>query len=126
MIVWLIALGIVAVGIGIVVGAGIYSRRIDKDVADTADWLETEATIRSAAIQEIPLQRSPPPPGFAFSYSVHGEYFSGRFFLKADPRQSGQLLKTLLNQKFPVQYDPDNPSSWYIAEETLAGYEIIQ
>jgi len=126
MIVGLIILAIVAVAIGIVVGTGIYNRRIDKLVADTADWLETDATIQSAAIQETPLQRAPSPPGFAFSYSVRGEYFSGQFFLRADPEQSDHLLKILLNEKFPIQYDPDNPSSWYIAEATMAGYEIIQ
>lgn len=36
MIVWLIMLGIVAVGVGIVAGTGIYESRIDKDVANTA------------------------------------------------------------------------------------------
>lgn len=120
---WLIILAIVGIGIAIVVGTKIYGSRVDRDTADTAGWLETEATIQSAAIQET---RGPSPPGFEFSYSVQGEYFSGRFFLKANPDQSDQLLKRLLNQKFPVQHDPDSPSSWYIAEATIAGYEIIQ
>ena len=119
-------LGIVGVGIGIVVGTKVYESRIDRFVADTADWLEAEATIHGAAVQETPTGKAPSSPGFAFSYSIHGEFFSGRFFLKADPNQSDQLLKSLLNQKIPVQYDPDNPSSWYIAEATIAGYEIMQ
>jgi len=126
MIFWLIVLAIVGIGIAIVVATKIYESRVDRDAADTADWLETEATIQGSAVQETPLQRGPSPPGFEFSYSVQGEYFSGRFFLKANPDQSDRLLKRLLNQKFPVQYDPDSPSSWYIAEATIAGYEIIQ
>ena len=116
----------VGIGIAIVVGTKIYESRVDRDTADTAAWLETEATIQGAAIQETPLQRGPSPPGFEFSYSVHGEYFSGRFFSRANLDQSDPLLKRLLNPKFPVQHDPDSPSSWYIAEATIAGYEIIQ
>jgi hypothetical protein len=110
MIFWLIVLAIVGIGIAIVVATKIYESRVDRDTADTTDWLETEATIQGSAVQETPLQRGPSPPGFEFSYSVHGEYFSGRFFLKANPDQSDRLLKRLLNQKFPVQYDPDSPS----------------
>jgi hypothetical protein len=124
MIVWLIVLGIVAAGIGIVVGTGRYESRIDKDVADTADWLESEALIQDAVVEQI--DKYTWYPSFAFSYSVRGEYFSGRFFLKANQRQSDELLNTLLNQKFPVQYDPNDPSAWYIAESTISGYEIIQ
>jgi len=124
MIVWLIVLGIVAVAIGVVVGKGMYESRMDKDVADTADWLETEATIQDAVMER--LDRYTWYPSFAFSYSIHGEYFSGRFFLKANQSQSDELVKTLLNLRFPVQCDPNNPSGWYIAEATIGGCEIIQ
>jgi hypothetical protein len=124
MIVWLIVLGIVAVGIGIIVATGIHESRIDKEVVETADWLETKATIQDAAIER--LDRYTWCPGFAFSYSVNGEYFSGKFFLTADQQQSEELVNPLPGQEFPVQYDPDNPSAWYIAEPTIEGYEIIQ
>ena len=124
MIVWLIALGIVLVGVGIVIGTGMYESRVDKEIADTADWLETGATIRSAAFERLDKYTS--YPGFAFSYSVGGGYFSGKFFLKADQEQSEELIGTLLGHKFPVQYDPSDPSAWYIAEATISDYEIIQ
>jgi hypothetical protein len=124
MIVWLILFGIVAVGIGIVATTGLYERRIDERVVKTADWLETEATIQDAVLERIDRYRS--YPSFAFSYSVHGEYFSGRFFLKANGDEADWLLKTLLNQKFPVLYDPNNPTEWYIVQTIMAGYEIIQ
>jgi hypothetical protein len=124
MIVWLIALGIVAIGVGIVVGTQLHENRVDRDVAETADWLETEATIQNAVIERIDKYTS--YPSFAFSYSVSGEYLSGKFFLKADQEQSEELIKALLSQKFPVQYDPKSPSAWYIAEAMIAGYEIIQ
>ncbi len=124
MIVWLTLLGIVAAGVGIVVGAGMYQRRMDRAVANTADWVETQATIQDAALERIGEYTW--YPGFSFSYSVHGEYFSGKFFLKANQQQSDELIKTLLKQEFQVEYDPDNPCAWYIAEATLAGYEIIQ
>lgn len=77
--VWLIVLGIVAAGIVFVIGKGIYERQIDKKVADTADWLETEATIQDAVVER--LDRFTWYLSFVFSYSMRGEYFSGRFFL---------------------------------------------
>lgn len=124
MIFWLIVLGIVLAGVAVVVGAQWQEGRVDEEVAKTADWLETEATIQSAAIER--LSKYTDDPGFAFSYSVGGEYFSGKFFLRADQDQAEELTKTLLGHRFPVQYDPVNPSAWYIADETMAGCEIIQ
>lgn len=124
MIVWLIALGIVLAGVAVVVATQLNEGRVDKKIANTADWLETEATIQSAAIERLGKYTS--YPGFAFSYSVGGEYYSGKFFLKTDDQQGQGLIKILLGHKFPVQYDPDNLSAWYIAEATLAGCEIIQ
>jgi hypothetical protein len=97
---------------------------MDKDVAYTADWLEAKATIQDAAVER--LDKYTWYPSFAFSYSVNDEYFSGRFFLKVDQEQSEELVKTLLKHEFAVQYDPNNPSAWYIADATIAGYEIIQ
>lgn len=47
MVVWLIAIRIVAVGAGIVVTTGMFESRIDRKIADTADDLETKATMPS-------------------------------------------------------------------------------
>ena len=124
MIVWLIILGIVAAGVGLVVGVGIYERRVDKAVANTADWLEAKATIQDAGIERY-IKYSW-YSSFAFSYPVGDEYFSGRFFLKTNLRPAEELVKTLLHQEFPIQYDPKNPSEWYIAQATIAGHEIVQ
>jgi uncharacterized protein DUF3592 len=124
MIVWLIAFGIVLAGVAVVVATQLYEGRVDKQIAKTADWLETEATIQNAAIER--LDKYTWYPGFAFSYSVGDEYFSGKFFLEADQEQSEELVRTLRGHKFPVQYDPSDPSAWYIAEATISGYEIIQ
>jgi len=124
MIFWMIVFGILALAIALVVGVGKYERRTDEQVADTADWIETEATIQSAAIER--LNKYTWFPGFAFSYSVKGKYFSGRFFLRAEDEQSQELIKTLVGQQLPVQYDPDDPSAWFISENAIAGCEIIQ
>ncbi len=123
MIVVLIILGIVGVGAGLVVLTGMSERRIDEQVAGTSDWIETEATIQSAGIER--LDKYTWLPGFAFSYSVKGEYFSGKFFLESSEEQSQELIKTLINQKLPVQYDPDKPSAWFLAENSIADCEII-
>jgi hypothetical protein len=124
MIFGLIVLGIVAIAVGVAIGTQMHESRVDKDVANTVDWLETEATIQDAVRER--LGKNTWCPGFAFSYKVNGEYLSGKFFLKADQEQSDELVKTLLNHKFSVQYDPSNPSAWYIAETNMAGHEIIQ
>lgn len=124
MIVWLILLGIVLVFVGIIAFARFSEARSDERIADTADWQETEATIQSAAIERIDKYTS--LPGFAFSYAARGGYFSGKFFLKAIGNESEELIKTLLDLKFPVQYDPDDPSAWFIAESTIGGCEIVQ
>ncbi len=93
MIFWMIVLGVLAVGSGLVVAIGKYERRTDERVADTADWIETEATIQNAAIER--LDKYTWLPGFAFFYSVKGEYFSGRFFLRANEDRSQELIRTL-------------------------------
>ena len=124
MIVWLMIMGVFAAGVGLVVGVGIYERRVDKAVANTADWLEAKATIQDAVIERYIQYWW--YSSFAFSYPVGAEYFSGRFFLRASLQQSEELIKTLLHQEFPVQYEPNNPSEWYIAQATIAGHEIIQ
>lgn len=124
MIVWIIVLGIVAAGIAVVVATGVHEGQIDKEITLTSDWLEAKATIQDAAVER--LDKYTWYPGFAFSYSVDGEYFSGKFFLIADQQQSEELVKTLLDLEFPIQYDPENPSAWYIAEKTIADCEIIQ
>jgi hypothetical protein len=124
LIFWLLLLGIIAIGIGIVVVTGMRESRIDEDVANTAEWLETKATIQNAVVERLDKYTS--YPSFGFSYAVRGEYFSGKFFLKANQQESEELVKTLPNREFPIQYDPNNPSAWYIAEATIASREIIQ
>jgi hypothetical protein len=123
-IVWLILFGIIAIGIGMVVINGIIERRQDEKIADTADWLETEATIQDGTIERIDKYTS--FPCFAFSYVVNGEYLSGRFYLKSDLEYAAVLIQKLLKQRFPVQYDPNDPSAWFIAEESIENCEILQ
>ena len=124
MIAGLIFLGVAVVGICVVICTRIYEGRKGKDIADTADWPETEATIHDAGVER--LDKYTWYPSFTFSYSVQGEYLSGRLFLKADQRQSEELITSLLNQKFRLQYNPDNPAAWYVADPTIAGCEIVQ
>jgi hypothetical protein len=125
MIVVFIILGMIATFVGSIFLYARNESRSDEEIADTSDWIETEATIQSAAIER--LDRYTRYPSFSFSYTVNGEYFSGIFFLKSPlEKESEDLTRTLINHTFPVQYDPDSPSAWYVAEKTIAGYEIIQ
>lgn len=124
MIVWLILAGIVAVGVAVVVVTQRRESRIDEDVAQTATLTETEATIQNAAMER--LDKYTWFPSFSFSYSTGEEYRSGKFFLKANQEQSDELIKKLINRKLPVQFDPTDPTAWYIAQATMEECEIIQ
>jgi len=124
----LIVVLLILVPIGILVAVVLWTRareqRIDFAVADTVHWLEAEATIQIAGHERIDKYTS--WPGFAFSYLVNGAYQSGKFFLKADSEQSDELVRDLPGRRFPVQYDPDDPSSWYVEQSTMDGFEIVQ
>ncbi len=120
----MIVIGILAAGAGVVALTQRAESQEDVNIANTAEWLETEGTIQSAAIER--LDKNVWYPGFAFSYVVDGEYYSGKFFLKADDARSEDLIRNLIHNKLSIQYNPDDPGEWYIAENTIGSCEIIQ
>jgi hypothetical protein len=124
MIVWLIILGMIGAFVFLVVWTVRKEDQSDEAIADTADWLATEAIIQSAVMER--LDKYTRYPSFSFYYSVKGEFYSGKFFQKIVMDEAEEQIKALVGHKFEVQYDPDSPSAWYIAEATMAGYAIIQ
>lgn len=113
--------------IGIVI-VGVFAlfifRKAKRD--ETAlSWPTTEATIQSAAEEEVGAGRSRVTlPCFAFSYNIGGEYYSGRFALWATGEKRAVLLREMVDRKMTIHYDSDHPSSFFIPEESIEGCEV--
>jgi hypothetical protein len=124
MIVWLILLGIVVLLLGIIAGVKFVQDREDDEVAETASWSEAVATIQQVRIEQF--DRYHAYPCFSFSYVGGGEYFSGEFLLQVEGDVAGEMMTKLMERKFTINYDPGNPSSWYIPDESMEEYPILQ
>lgn len=123
MIVWLILLGIILLLFGIIALVKVFQRQIDKEIADTADWAEAEATIHNGRIDQH--DRYHWFPYLQFSYVAAGEYLSGEFCLEAEGDKAHEMIKRLTGSKFTINYDPRRPTSWYIPDETMEGSRIL-
>lgn len=90
----------------------------------------TEATIQQAEFIEFTSnskgERAHLYPCFAFSYVVDGEYYSGRFGLAVEGEPADELAREMKDQKFEVSYKPIRPSEYYIPDELMHGYEVLQ
>lgn len=103
-----------------------YMRKV-KRVERARNWPSTEATIQSAAIETFPAGRyTVDLPAFSFSYTVGGEYHSGRFALRASDNVAEDLVKNLANQKLAIHYDPQHPDVHFIASDMIGGCEVLQ
>lgn len=123
MIVWLILLGIVLLLLGIVALVRVSESRRDREVADTANWVEAEATIQEGRVDRY--DRHHWYPFFAFSYIAAGDYLSGEFCLEIEGDRAQDMIKQMLESKFTINFDPSNKSSWYIPTETMEGCQIL-
>lgn len=113
--------------IGVSVTALIAYMRKVKRVEQARAWPSTEATIQSAAIETFPAGRyTVDLPAFSFSYAVNGEYYSGRFALRASDSVADELVKKLADQKLTMHYDPQHPESHFIPNDMIEGCEVVQ
>jgi hypothetical protein len=95
----------------------------------TRGWPKALATIHSAAIETMDLdsKNEIDLPCFAFSCVVAGENYSGRFSLFTDGREEGEsMARKMIKRNVEIQYDPKRPSTWYIPEKRIEGYEVEQ
>ena len=97
-------------------------------VENAKKWPSTEATIQSGAIEtseywERDLLRL---PVFAFSYKVNEEFYSGRFVLIPNMEPGESLIKRMIDRKLSVQYDPRQPSMYFIPDTMIEGCEVKQ
>jgi hypothetical protein len=95
----------------------------------TRVWPKTSATIHSAKMEVMELDEKTDVmlPCFAFSYVAAGGNYSGRFSLFTDGEEEGDsIAKQMVGREIEIQYDPGRPSTWYIPEKTIEGYEVEQ
>jgi hypothetical protein len=123
MIVWLILLGIVVLLLGIIAVVKLVQDREDEEVAETASWSEAEATIQDARIEQH--DRYHWYPVFSFSYTAGGEYLSGEVCAEVEGNEAHDLMEKLVGTKFMINFDPQNPSSWYIPDGAIEGYPKV-
>ncbi len=108
----------------------IWNRWNKKRVEEAADWPTTEATIQQTEFREFTSNSKSEPahlyPCFEFYYVVNGEYYSGRFGLAVEGEMADGLIREMNNRKFTVGYKPAQPSEFYIPDEMMDGYEVLQ
>ena len=111
-----------------IAGYTFWSRWRDHRVLETVDWPEAEGTIQSAEIQKFGGPKAPVYfyPCFEFSYVVNGEYYSGRFGLAVEDDPADGLITEMIDRKLTVCYKPGDPTAYYIPNELIEGYEVLQ
>jgi hypothetical protein len=91
-------------------------------------WPRTEATIQSAEVEIIRGTGGGAlkAPVCAFSYTVNGLRYSGRFSLVSGTKPADHPVRTLVDQRLPLLYDPLHPKNWCIPMEHWRGYSLQQ
>lgn len=97
-------------------------------VEDAKRWPSTEATIQSGdeEVASTPGRGLLMIPSFAFSYKVNEQYYSGNFTLVPNTEPSESLIKRMIDRKLRIQYDPRQPSSYFIPNAIIEGCEVKQ
>ena len=114
-----------------IVGAIVlWNHRNDKRVEEAANWPTTEATIQQTEFQEFGGNSRNDVvhsyPCFVFTYIVKGEYYSGSFGLAVEGEPADRLIHEWADKKVTVNYRPAKPSEYYIPDELMEGYEVLQ
>lgn len=98
-------------------------------VRRTRKWPTATATIDSAKLEVMELddKNDIMLPCFAFSYVAAGGNHSGRFSLFTNGEEEGEALaRKMVKRELQIQYDPRHPSTWFIQDKKLEGYEVEQ
>jgi hypothetical protein len=95
----------------------------------TKYWPKIGATIHSADMQVMELDSKTDImlPCFTFSYVVADKEYSGRFSLFTNGEEEGEsVAEKMIERKFELRYNPKRPSTWYIPDKKMDGYEVEQ
>lgn len=98
--------------------------RVDK----AKHWPSAEATIHSGKLEVVRHVRfgNIQLPVFDFSYAVDQTRFEERFALSMHTEPADSLITKMVGRKLNVQYDPQNPASFYIPDKNIEGCKIEQ
>ncbi len=118
---FLLILGNVFVIGGLILNWGVYRTR--KRIKDSQSWPETTATVTSAEIQTQHHRSGDNyAPDIAYSYSVHGVDFTGKFILDDQPTtEDAEKLVTQfqVGSAIPVRYNPENPQEHVTEQDEI-------
>ena len=95
----------------------------------TRFWPKIWATIHSAdmEVMELDSKTDIMLPCFTFSYVVADKEYSGRFSLFTNGEEEGEsVAEKMIERKFELRYNPKRPSTWYIPDKKMTGYEVQQ
>jgi hypothetical protein len=98
-------------------------------VRRTRSWPMTSATIHSfeMEVKEFDKKTDIVLPCFTFSYVVSEEEYSGRFSLFTNGEEEGEsVAQKMIERKFELRYSPKRPSTWFIPDKKIDGYEVEQ
>jgi hypothetical protein len=115
--------------IGYFLGIRIWHGRVSKKAER---WPSVEGTIESGKLEQVAGSGNYKVilPVFAFSYSVEGEYYSGRFALLpyiTDPFVTdSSFIEHMISRKVTVNHDPLKPDVWFIADKLIEGCKVEQ
>ncbi len=121
------SLVILIIGFSVAAVFAAFSLWISKRVREARNWPIVEATIQSAEIDRIGNRLNAVDlPCFTFSYVVGKQQLSGRFALRATGDRADILIRTMVDKRMTIHYDPKRPQHWYIPVETIGGCEVEQ
>ena len=91
----------------------------------TESWPETEATIQSVGAVVVNAGRSSYTLEVGdFSYSVNGEYYSGRLTISSSFSTDDRAPRVLIHQKIQLRYNPEKPEEFSVSEQALEGFVL--
>jgi hypothetical protein len=125
------SVGIALFAVALCVVFAVWMTQKEKRTRAALSWPSTDATIQSGAVEEVAAyniggRNTIDLPCFAFSYVVDGEYYSGRFALRAGTARHEELIQKMIDRKIRVNFDPKSPSRYYLPYESIEGCKVEQ
>jgi hypothetical protein len=112
---------VMALGALVALGAWLFRRIVPKENPD--DWPTAEGTIQFIRKVTVNAGRYSYQVDVGdFSFTVNGEYYSGRLKISRSFSTHQALPKDLANQKIQVRYNPLNPDKYSVPPQEIGGF----
>ena len=111
----------IALGTLVSLGVWLFRRIVPKEKTD--DWPMAEATIQFVRKVTVNAGRYSYQVDVGdFSFTVSGEYYSGRLKISRSFSTHQALPKELTDQKIQVRYNPRNPDKYSVPPQEIGGF----